>query len=117
MPYDPDDLTRTVRTKMTICGCGCWVWIATTDRHGYGGVKMRGKRVLAHRYAYERLVGPIPDTLTIDHLCDRHRTCINPAHMEPVPLSVNSTRANERRWHGGDPDRSLCDVPAARDTS
>jgi hypothetical protein len=49
-----------------------------------------------HRVAYTDAVGPIPDGLTIDHLC-RTRTCVNPAHLEPVSLAENIRRAAEHR--------------------
>jgi hypothetical protein len=56
---------------------------------GYGKV---GKPTrIAHRVAYELVVGPIPEGLQIDHLC-RTRRCQNPAHMEPV-----TPRENQRR--------------------
>lgn len=107
----PDDLTRTVRTRVHVCGCGCWVWQGSTDRYGYAGFKLRGKRVLVHRYTFEFAHGPLDDDMTIDHLCDRHRACVNPAHMEAVSRSENSVRANRRRWHEADPDRSACTDP------
>jgi hypothetical protein len=95
--YDLDDLTRLFRTKVTVCECGCWLF-SFTDRYGYGRFKFKGKQLRAHRFAYEKLVGPIPADCDIDHLCDRHRNCVNPAHMEPVSRSENSVRANRRRW-------------------
>lgn len=66
---------------------GCWNWQAAKNQ-GYG--TFRGQR--AHRWAYEKLVGPIPEGLTIDHLC-RNRGCVNPSHMEPVTASENARRA------------------------
>lgn len=69
---------------------GCWQWMAATSG-GYGKVSVGGSPRYAHRVAYELLVGPIPDGLDIDHLC-RNRACVNPAHMEPVPRSVNVLR-------------------------
>lgn len=48
--------------------------------------------VLAHRYAYELLVGPIPEGLHIDHLC-RVRLCVNPAHLEAVTCHENNRRS------------------------
>ncbi|RYF11406.1 MAG: HNH endonuclease, partial [Oxalobacteraceae bacterium] len=49
------------------------------------------------RAAYAALKGPIPDGLTLDHLCE-NKICINPAHLEPV------TRAeNARRYHANHP--------------
>lgn len=71
----------------------CWPWTACQVR-GYGQFKAHGsRRVYAHRFAYELLIGPVPAGLTIDHLC-RNRSCVNPAHMEPVPSAVNTLRGN-----------------------
>ena len=87
----------------------CWVWTAAKSSKGYGSIKLDGKVQVAHRVAYETLVGPIPDGLHIDHLC-RNRACVNPDHMERVSRSTNSTRANERRWHANDRDRTSCSI-------
>lgn len=65
----------------------CWEWGGSIDPHGYG---RQGHR-LAHRLVYERMVGPIPDGLDIDHLC-RVRCCVNPKHLEPVTRQTNHLR-------------------------
>ena len=39
----------------------CWIWTAYRDPDGYGQFGLNGRNVKAHRYAYEQLVGPIPD--------------------------------------------------------
>lgn len=68
----------------------CWVWGGyLTD--GYGKMMWNRRQGQAHRFAYESFVGPIPDSLTIDHLC-RNRACVNPAHMEPVTQQENVLR-------------------------
>jgi hypothetical protein len=68
----------------------CWEW--TAYRHdGYGRFNEGSRIARVHRFAYELLVGPIPDGLTIDHLC-RNRACVNPAHLEPVTVKVNVLR-------------------------
>lgn len=69
----------------------CWLWLGATNSRGYGCWGVEGVSQLAHRVAYELLVGPIPEGLTIDHLCF-NKVCVNPAHMEPVTREENSRR-------------------------
>ncbi len=71
----------------------CWLWLAATNKGGYGCFRDGGGRrmVLAHRWAYEALVGPISVGLQLDHLC-RTPSCVNPAHLEPVTQRENLIR-------------------------
>ncbi len=71
----------------------CWIWPYSVVQGGYGYAwdRARNRQTLAHRLAYEVLVGPIPDDMQIDHLC-RNRLCINPAHLEPVSRQENIAR-------------------------
>jgi hypothetical protein len=70
---------------------GCWIWTASTTPAGYGKVRINGQLRYAHRVAYERHMGPIPEGLELDHLC-RVRRCVNPAHLEPVTHRENMLR-------------------------
>lgn len=74
---------------------GCWVWQGSASK-GYGGFNAYGQFTLTHRFAYEALVGPIPDGLEVDHLC-RNSLCANPDHLEPVTPQENKRRAMEAR--------------------
>lgn len=69
----------------------CWIWEGEEDEHGYPILWRRGSRQRAHRIVYRAELGPIPDGLELDHLC-RRRSCVNPAHMEPVQRSENERR-------------------------
>lgn len=72
---------------------GCWLWVGCVNHHGYGSLNRRGRTRLAHRYAYEALIGPIPSGLQTDHRC-RTRCCVNPAHLEPVTSAENTRRGD-----------------------
>lgn len=69
----------------------CWLWTGAKQSAGYGHLYVEGRTHLAHRLAYETLVGPVPDGLVLDHLCRVHH-CVNPAHLEPVTLAENFRR-------------------------
>jgi len=76
----------------------CWEWIAFRDRDGYGKFfthKVNGCAVkeYAHRWAYSRWRGDIPEGMQIDHLC-RNRACVRPEHLEAVTAKVNNSRSN-----------------------
>jgi HNH endonuclease len=86
---DPEDFwTFVVKTS-----CGCWIWIGALASFspstplGYG--RFRGRQ--AHRVAWERLRGPVPENLELDHLC-RMTPCVNPDHLEPVTHAENLRR-------------------------
>lgn len=70
----------------------CWVWDRARIWSGYGKACRPGKPSLsAHRLYWEELRGPIPDGLTVDHLCKQH-DCVNPDHFELVTDVENIRR-------------------------
>lgn len=98
----------------------CWLWMSGTAGEGYGVFHLEhGRQVYAHRFAYELLVGPIPEGLEIDHLC-RVRLCVRPDHLEAVTPQENQRRANAKthcpRGHDreGRPHCRICKRDAAR---
>lgn len=70
----------------------CLLWTAGKTKQGYGGFHpSKGETVLAHRWAYINAGGSIEADQVLDHLC-RVRTCVNPAHLEPVTNEENLRR-------------------------
>lgn len=87
------DVIDRMADKFTV-GDDCWEWTGAHNPGGYGRIGGGGKRgpsLLAHRVLYERMVGPIPDGLTLDHLC-RNPSCVRPDHLEPVTNRENILR-------------------------
>lgn len=71
---------------------GCWEWCGFRNGKGYGIFHDGERMVKAHRWSWEHANRrPIPDGLTIDHLC-RNRSCVNPEHLEPVTDAENRRR-------------------------
>lgn len=90
-------------------GSSCWLWRAKARVKGYGRFYANGKDVLAHRFAYELLVGGIPRGLIIDHICRNH-ACVNPKHLRVVtnrenilagvgPTVINAMKAHCKHGH------------------
>jgi hypothetical protein len=74
---------------------GCMIWTGGKDLDGYAKFWDGSKVVKAARWIYERMIGPIPIGLILDHLCRVHG-CVNPNHLEPVTYGIN----NERGFSG-----------------
>lgn len=96
---------------------GCWLWLGAKNKLGYGsfGAGSLGSNA-AHRFAYEALVGPIPEGLELDHLC-RNPSCVNPSHLDPVthhenilrgnaPPAINARKTHCKRGHEFTPDNT-----------
>jgi len=103
---------------------GCWLWTGSLTRGGYAQIRVGGRLVYVHRVSYEMKHGPIPDGLTLDHLC-RVRSCANPDHVQPVTHAENMRRARrsvcrqgheyDLSWNGGARRRcSICFNAARR---
>lgn len=89
----------------------CLVWTGSRDAAGYGQIWVNGKLRRAHRYAWERANGPIPEGMVIDHTC-WNPPCVDVQHLRLArPMqnswnlngaSVNSRSGIRNVWKGRD---------------
>jgi hypothetical protein len=71
----------------------CLRWTGAIGPNGYGRFNAGSARIVyAHRFAYERAQGPIPQLKDLDHLC-RNRWCVEPRHLQAVERRENLRRS------------------------
>lgn len=69
---------------------GCWNWTGHThSKEGYGHLRHKGKKILAHRFSFELHGNRLEPGMVIDHIC-RNRLCVNPKHLRMVTREINS---------------------------
>lgn len=95
---------------------GCHDWTGAKDRDGYGRFRLGERVVAAHRFAYERTKGAIPEGMQVDHICTR-RCCVNPDHLQVTTPEQNSALSRTRAgnssaygWRDAQNDGLMVDV-------
>lgn len=77
------------RTEPIVGDPGCIIWTGTLDTAGYGQINVDRRNFKAHRYAWEREQGSIPDGMQIDHTC-WNRACVNVGHLRLATAQQNT---------------------------
>lgn len=91
----PDRVVQRVMAKWTRNG-DCWISDYSVGSHGYsqvGWVPDGGPRsimTLVHRVAWSSVNGPVPDDMTVDHICHTKR-CVNPDHLRLLTNQDNAS--------------------------
>ena len=84
---------------------GCWISTYAIGSHGYAQVGWwadgKSHMITHHRAAWTAVHGPVPEGMTIDHICQIRR-CVNPDHLRLLTPEVNGRRAG----------RDILDAPA-----
>ena len=73
---------------------GCLLWMGGLDHAGYGKLKVNGKSMKAHRFAWIKANGEIPKGKGYHGTCVLHRCdnplCCNPSHLFLGTMSDNN---------------------------
>jgi hypothetical protein len=89
---------------------GCWIWQRTFNNKGYAVgsfVTQGGEPVqLAHRFFYEKFIGPVPPGMVLDHECVNPK-CVNPEHLQPVTQRANVLRQSHTKLSDADVRRAM----------
>ena len=73
----------------------CLLWTGATMTSGYGTLRVDGRMEGAHRFAWTRENGPIPEGLVVDHVCHERR-CVEVSHLRLVTQTQNKRARRER---------------------
>lgn len=92
MPRYSDIRERLIANSVMDDASPCWHWTGEySGKYGKLSVRVNGRhtKLWAHRVAYEVWNGPIPESMTVEHVC-RTTSCINPGHLTLLTRADNS---------------------------
>lgn len=75
----------------------CILWTGFKNRDGYGRMKVDGGHEMVHRYAWERVNGPIPDGMFVDHEFHCDPACVKVQHLRLATPAENSSNKSGKQ--------------------
>jgi hypothetical protein len=79
MPHAPGSTLKPL-VKLPRDPADCWTWLGNTTDAGVPQKQFDGKPMLARRWLWQQLFGPIRDGLVISPSCG-NAGCVNPHHL------------------------------------
>lgn len=95
-PIDiPERVLNRAMEKYEVDENGCWISGYSIGSHGYGQIGWwengRTRTITHHRATWTAAFGPVPDGMTLDHICCVKR-CVRPSHLQVLSMEANSRR-------------------------
>jgi len=88
----PPETPPIVRLRRRTTFGECWTANFSPEKRGYMRIRLPGGgREGIHVFAYKFFVGPIPDGMTVDHICF-NTACWRPDHLQLLTRSENAKR-------------------------
>lgn len=106
LTYSDPEQAFLARTEPIVGDPAHLIWTGATNGDGYGQLSVNGRMVQAHRYAWERERGPIPDGVEVDHTC-WERSCVNTDHLRLATHAENARNLSGVRKNGRDLPRGV----------
>jgi hypothetical protein len=90
----------------------CWTWLGPKTPDGHGKKTFHGEEVMARRWLWAQLFGPIPKGLIVYGTCGVAE-CINPAHLALGYMADARRGASDTKLLPAD----IAEIRAAKDTA
>lgn len=68
----------------------CLIWTGSLNNKGYGQIRVNGRTISAHKYAWERVNGPVPEGMMLDHHTCHRYACVKVEHLRVLSATGNA---------------------------
>ena len=78
---------------------GCRLWGGGAGSNGYGLIWAKREYVSAHRYSWEKVRGPIPEGMFVDHRYHCNKRCVEVSHLRLATVAQNNMNRSGAASH------------------